>query len=130
MCRTRASAGLARNSFGWNILRVSRLLRGFYSATMPVNQRKQGFCAQNMGGGTRNPQPGQSHEPKSLTKLLLVPIKLVLLLTRPLLVSTRLVPSLTRLLLVSTRLVPSLTRLAPSMIGLVLISVAPEAQWW
>jgi hypothetical protein len=61
------------------------------------------------GWGTRNPQPGQSHEPKSLTKLLLVPIKLVPLLTRPLLVSTR---------------------LAPSMIGLVLISVAPEAQWW
>jgi hypothetical protein len=46
-------AETAHNSFARNILQGTSLFSIFCSAALPVNQRKQGFCAQNMGGGTR-----------------------------------------------------------------------------
>ena len=48
-----AEAETARNSFAWNILQGTSLLSIFCSATLLVTSRKQGFCAQSMGGGTR-----------------------------------------------------------------------------
>ena len=47
--------GPSRNSFSWTILRVSRLLRGFYGAHHDLTLISRGFYAQNMGGGILNP---------------------------------------------------------------------------
>src|ERR1039458_4494914 len=46
-------AETARNSFDRNILQGTSLFSIFCSATLLVTSRKQGFCAQSMGGGTR-----------------------------------------------------------------------------
>jgi hypothetical protein len=40
-----------RNSISWNILQGTSLFSRFYSATLPVNSRKQGICLKNTGGG-------------------------------------------------------------------------------
>ena len=48
-----AEAETSRNSFAWNILQGTSLFSIFCSATLLVTSRKQGFCAQSMGGGTR-----------------------------------------------------------------------------
>jgi hypothetical protein len=45
----------SRNSFSWRILRVSHLLRGFYSAHHDLTLISRGFYAQNMGGGILSP---------------------------------------------------------------------------
>jgi hypothetical protein len=47
-----AEAESAHNSLSWTILQGTSLFSRFYSATIPVNSRKQGFCVQNRGGGT------------------------------------------------------------------------------
>jgi hypothetical protein len=52
-------AKTSRNSLSWTILRGTSLLSGFYSATAPVNSRKQGTCLQDRVGGVRN----QGREP-------------------------------------------------------------------
>jgi len=44
---------MARNSFAWYILQRTSLFSIFCSATLLVTSRKQGFCVQNTGGGTR-----------------------------------------------------------------------------
>jgi len=46
-------AETARNSLSWTILQGTSLFSIFCSATLPVTSRKQGFCVQNRGGGTR-----------------------------------------------------------------------------
>jgi hypothetical protein len=46
-------AETSRNSFARNILQGTSLFSIFCSATLLVTSRKQGFCAQSMGGGTR-----------------------------------------------------------------------------
>jgi hypothetical protein len=46
-----AEAESTHNSFHWTILQGTSLFSRFYSATTPVNSRKQGFYQQNMGGG-------------------------------------------------------------------------------
>ena len=43
--------GPSRNSLCWGILRVSRLLRGFYSEHHGLTLISRGFYVQNMGGG-------------------------------------------------------------------------------
>jgi hypothetical protein len=43
----------AHNSFPWKILQGTYLFSRFYSAHLSVSSRKQGFCFQNMGGGTK-----------------------------------------------------------------------------
>jgi hypothetical protein len=48
-----AEAETSRNSFARNILQGTSLFSIFCSATLPVSSRKQGFCVQSMGGGTR-----------------------------------------------------------------------------
>ena len=45
-------AETSRNSLFRRILRGTSLFGRFYSATLPVSQRKQIFCPQNRGGGT------------------------------------------------------------------------------
>src|SRR5271157_5761534 len=45
-------AETARNSFARNILQGTSLFSIFCSVTLLVTSRKQGICAQSMGGGT------------------------------------------------------------------------------
>jgi hypothetical protein len=57
-------AKMSHNSFARNILQGTSLFSIFYSATLPVNQRKQGFYAQSMGGGTRGASFAELSRPR------------------------------------------------------------------
>ncbi len=54
-----------RNSFTRNILQGTSLFSIFCSATLSVTSRKQGFCAQNTGGGMA-PQNSTTQVPSPL----------------------------------------------------------------